>query len=64
MKSDTARLTTRRFDGVRSVLVFVKIKITQRFPRKAIAQNKAIENPSIECQSGFIGGNWYLKYFV
>lgn len=56
MKSERAKLTTKRFDGVLNPFVFVKMYMTQRFPRYAMTQNITKTNPNIECHNGFIGG--------
>lgn len=46
MKSEKARLMTNRFDGVRSVLVFMKMYRTHRLPSKAMTKKRPMVKPS------------------
>lgn len=54
-KSEKAKLTTRRFDGVRSALVDVKTRITIKLPIIAKMPRTKVANAIIECHNGFIG---------
>uniref|UniRef100_A0A182PYI7 GINS complex subunit 4 n=1 Tax=Anopheles epiroticus TaxID=199890 RepID=A0A182PYI7_9DIPT len=58
-KSEKARLTTSKLEGVRSDLVLVKMYITQPLPVIEIIPSMKMAKPRIECHSGFIGGNWF-----
>lgn len=60
-KSEKARLTTRRFDGVRRDLVVENIYITTPLPIQEMKPSTPMTKPRIECHSGFIGGYWYLQ---
>lgn len=56
-KSEIAKLTTSKFDGVRRCFVVVKTLITIKLPDIDIIPNTKMTIPNIECQSGFNGGN-------
>jgi len=60
-KSEKARLTTRRFDGVRRDLVVENIYITTPLPIQEMKPSTPMTKPRIECQNGLIGGYWYLQ---
>jgi hypothetical protein len=57
VKSENARLTTRRLDGVRRDLVEEKIYMTIPFPATEMTPSTPITKPSSPCHSGFKGGN-------
>jgi hypothetical protein len=56
-KSENARLTTRRLDGVRRDLVEEKMYMTIPLPVTEMIPSTPITKPSSPCHSGFIGGN-------
>jgi len=56
-KSENARLTTRRLDGVRSDLVEEKMCMTIPLPVIEMTPSTPITKPSSPCHRGFIGGN-------
>ena len=56
-KSENARLTTRRLDGVRRDLVEEKMYTTIPLPVTETTPSTPITKPSSPCHSGFIGGN-------
>jgi hypothetical protein len=59
-KSENARFTTKRLDGVRSDLVVENIYITTPLPTQEMMPSTPITRPRIPCHNGFIGGKWYL----
>ena len=60
-KSEKARLTTRRFDGVRRDLVVENIYITTPLPIQEIKPSTPMTKPRIACHIGFKRGYWYLQ---
>jgi hypothetical protein len=56
-KSENARLTTRRLDGVRRDLVEEKIYMTIPLPVTETTPSTPITKPSSPCHIGFKGGN-------
>jgi hypothetical protein len=56
-KSENARFTTRRLDGVRRDFVEQKMYITIPLPVTETIPSMPITNPSNPCHSGFMGGN-------
>lgn len=56
-KSENARFTTRRLDGVLSDFVDEKIYMTIPLPVTEMTPSTPITKPSIPCHSGFKGGN-------
>ena len=56
-KSENARFTTRRLDGVRRDLVEEKMYMTIPLPVTEMTPSVPITKPSSPCHSGFIGGN-------
>lgn len=60
-KSENARLTTSRLDGVFSVLVEQKMFMTIPLPRTEMRPRTPMAKPRRACHRGFIGGNWYLN---
>jgi hypothetical protein len=60
-KSENARLTTRRLDGVRRDLVVENIYITTPLPIQEMKPSTPMIKPRIECHIGFKGGYWYLQ---
>jgi len=57
VKSENARLTTRRLDGVRRDLVEEKMYMTIPFPATEMTPSTPITKPSSPCHNGFKGGN-------
>jgi hypothetical protein len=55
-KSENARLTTNRLEGVRSDLVAENIYITTPLPTQEIKPSTPTTRPRIPCHIGFIGG--------
>lgn len=59
-KSENARLTTSKLDGVLRFFVQVNIYNTIPFPTVAIMPKKKMTTPSHLYHNESIGGNWYL----
>jgi len=56
-KSENARFTTRRLDGVRRGFVMEKMYMTIPLPVTEMTPSTPITKPSSPCHSGFMGGN-------
>ena len=56
-KSEKARFTTRRLDGVRRDFVEEKMYKTIALPVTETTPSTPITKPSSPCHSGFMGGN-------
>jgi hypothetical protein len=56
-KSENARFTTRRLDGVLRDFVTQKMYTTIPLPVTEMTPSTPITKPSIPCHSGFSGGN-------
>jgi hypothetical protein len=60
-KSENAKFTTNKLDGVRKLLVVVKTYTTKPLPKNDKKPSINMKTIKILCQSGFNGGHWYLK---
>lgn len=58
-KSEKARLTTSKFDGVLKPFVEENIYTTMPFPQTEMNPSTPTMNPRMPCHRGFKGGNWY-----
>jgi hypothetical protein len=56
-KSENARFTTRRLDGVLRAFVVQKMYMTIPLPVTEMTPSTPITKPSNPCHSGFMGGN-------
>jgi len=59
-KSENAKLTISRLDGVRRFFVHVNMYTTSPLPTTASTPKKKIVTPNHLYHSDSIGGNWYL----
>lgn len=60
-KSEKAKFTTNRLEGVRSALVVVNTYTTKPLPSIENEPNMVMANIKILCHNGFSGGHWYLR---
>lgn len=58
-KSEKAKLTTSKLEGVLSDLVLLKMYITMEFPVMETKPSIPMTKPRMACHRGFNGGNWY-----